>query len=147
MMSSPDPSLSFRFAVEIAGIQEAHFTECSGFESKIEVEEYKEGGLNGYVHKLPGRQSFGNITLKRGMTNSTQLWDWLDRLSNATAKKDEKKNISVVLYDGKGAEQLRWNLTAAYPVKWSSPTMQTEQSAVLIETLEIAYQEFTLQKR
>ena len=143
----PDPNVAYRFAVEISGIQEALFTECSGFESKIDVEEYKEGGVNDYVHKLPGRQSFGNITLKRGMTNSLELWDWLNRLTNTTTKRDEKKNISVVLYDGKGGEVLRWNLIGAYPVKWNSPTMQTDHSAIMVESLELTFQEFTLQKR
>jgi len=142
-----DPSVGFRFAVEIAGIQEAFFTECSGFETKLDVEEYKEGGVNDYVHKLPGRQSFNNVTLKRGMTNSIELWQWLDRLSTARAKKDEKKNISVILKDGAGTELMRWNLIGAFPIKWSTPTLQTDQSSVLVESLEIVYQEFTLQKR
>ena len=142
-----DPSAGYRFAVEISGIQEALFTECSGFETKIDTEEYKEGGVNDYVHKLPGRQSFSNVTLKRGMTSSIELWDWLNRLSTKTAKSDEKKDISVVLYDGKGSERFRWNLTKAYPVKWSSPTMQTDQSSTLVESLELTYQEFTLEKR
>lgn len=142
-----DPSIGYRFAVEISGIQEALFTECSGFDTKIDVEEYKEGGVNDYVHKLPGRQSYSNITLKRGMTASTELWGWLNRLSTTTTKKDEKKDISVVLYDGKGGEKLRWNLTKAYPVKWSSPSMQTDSSSVLVESLELTFQEFALEKR
>jgi phage tail-like protein len=143
----PDPQVGFRFTVEIAGIQEAVFTECSGFEVKIDVEEYKEGGQNDFVHKIPGRQSYTNVTLKRGMVNSIELWEWLQRLVAKKAKREEKKNISVVLYNGKGEEQLRWNLTAAYPIKWTSPTMQSEQSAIMIESLELAYQEFTLVKR
>ncbi|MGB4863426.1 MAG: phage tail protein [Tepidiformaceae bacterium] len=143
----PDQNVLFRFSVEISGIQEALFTECSGFEAKVEVEEYKEGGLNDYVHKLPGRQSYANITLKRGMTNSVELWDWLNRLATKSAKRDEKKDISVVLRDGKGDEILRWNLTKAYPVKWTSPTMQTDQSSIMVETLELAFQEVTMQRR
>jgi phage tail-like protein len=142
-----DPHQVFRFTVEVAGIREAQFTECSGFEMKIDVEEYKEGGLNDYVHKLPGRQSFSNVTLKRGVISSVELWDWLHRIATKKAKKEEKKNMSVVLYDGQGREQLRWNLISAYPVKWTTPSMQTDQSSVLIESLELAYQEFTLQKR
>jgi phage tail-like protein len=55
--------------------------------------------------------------------------------------------MSVVLYDGQGREQLRWNLISAYPVKWTTPSMQTDQSSILVESLELAYQEFTLQKR
>jgi phage tail-like protein len=143
----PDAALGFTFAVEIEGIQEAYFTECSGFEVKLDTEEYKEGGLNDYVHKLPGRQSYSNVTLKRGMTHSIELWEWLNRLSSSAAKKDEKKNISVVQYNGLGDEKLRWNLIAAYPVKWTIPSLVTGESGVLMESLELTYQEFTLQKR
>jgi phage tail-like protein len=141
-----DQLSGFLFKIEIAGIQEAQFTECSGFETKLDVEEYKEGGVNDFVHKLPGRQSFTNVTFKRGMLNSIELWDWLRRISAATAKKDEKKNISVVLYNGAGKEQLRWDLLDAFPVKWSSPALQSEQSTILVESLEIAYREFSLKK-
>ena len=143
----PDQQVGFRFSVEIAGIQEATFTECSGFEVKLDVEEYKEGGLNDFVHKIPGRQSYTNITLKRGMHASIELWDWLHRMATARAKSEERKNISVVLYNGEGQEQLRWNLTAAYPIKWTSPTIQSAESAIMIESLELAYQEFTLVRR
>ncbi|MEO8539211.1 MAG: phage tail protein [bacterium] len=142
----PDQLPGHNFKIEISGIQEAQFTECSGFEVKVEVTEVKEGGVNDYVHKLPGRQSYSNVTLKRGMVNSIELWEWLHRVATKKAKKDEKKNISVVLYDAKGVEQLRWNLIAAYPVKWSSPSMQTSTSSIMVESLELAYQEFTLTK-
>ena len=140
-------ALAFTFAVEIAGIQEVYFTECSGFEMKIDVEEYKEGGLNDYVHKLPGRKSYSNVTLKRGMSNSIELWEWLNRVATKAAKKEEKKNISIVQYNSLGEEKLRWNLIAAYPIKWTVPSLQAGESSVMIESLELAYQEFTLQKR
>jgi phage tail-like protein len=143
----PDQQPGFRFGVEISGIQEAVFSECSGFEVKVDVEEYKEGGFNDYVHKIPGRQSYSNLTLKRGMTNSIELWQWLDRVASKSAKKEEKKNISVVMFDGKGAEKLRWNLTGAFPIKWTSPTLQAGESSVMVESLELAYEEFTLLKR
>jgi phage tail-like protein len=142
-----DPHVGYRFTVEIKGLQEAYFTECSGFEAKLEVEEYKEGGLNDYVHKFPGRQSFNNVTLKRGLVNSIELWEWLERVATKKAKKEEKKNMSVVLHNGDGSEAMRWNLIAAFPVKWNTPTLQSDQSAAIVESLELAYQEFTVQKR
>jgi phage tail-like protein len=42
---------------------------------------------------------------------------------------------------------MRWNLINAFPVKWSGGSMNTDQSQVYVETLELAYQEFTLTKR
>jgi phage tail-like protein len=143
----PDPQNGFRFGVEIEGIIDAQFTECSGFEMKIDVQEYKEGGMNDFIHKMPGRKSFTNVTLKRGMSNSIELWQWLQRIATKQAKKEEKKNISIVMYDPKGAEALRWDLTNAFPIKWTSPSMQSAESAILIESLELTYDEFTLKKK
>lgn len=142
-----NPFVGFHFVVEISGIQEARFIECSGFEAKIDVEEYKEGGVNDFVHRLPGRRSFSTVTLKRGMTSSMHLWDWLNRMATVQNKKDEMKNISIVLYNRAAIEVLRWNLIGAFPVKWSSPAMQAEQSGALIESLELTYQEFSVQTR
>lgn len=139
--------VGFHFVVEISGIQEARFTECSGFEAKIDVEEYKEGGVNDFVHRLPGRRSFSTVTLKRGMTSSMHLWEWLHRVATVESKSGEMKNISIVMYNKAAVEVLRWNLIGAFPVKWNSPAMQSEQSGVLIESLELTYQEFTVQTR
>lgn len=142
-----NPWVGFTFVVEIDGIQDARFTECSGFEAKVEVEEYREGGLNDYTHRLPGRRSFSTVTLKRGMVDSVELFDWLKRLAQKSDKTSETKNLSIVLYSLNATEAMRWNLVGAFPVKWSSPAMQTDQSGVLFESLELAFQELTFEKR
>ena len=61
-----DTYTQHQFGIEIGGVVNAVFDEISGLGAKMEVFEVKEGGLNGYVHKLPGRVSHGNITLKCG---------------------------------------------------------------------------------
>lgn len=71
-----DPAPAYLFYVELSGIIVALFTECSGLQVKRDVLELKEGGLNHYVHKLPGRVEYTNITLKRGLSMSRALWDW-----------------------------------------------------------------------
>ena len=138
-------SVGFTFAIEITGIVEARFTECSGLEAHVDVFEYKEGGQNSYVHKLPGRRSFSNITLKRGFTTSRAIWDWIDGISTKTDKAGERKNISIILYSAAAAEIYRWNLIAAYPVKWTGPNFTTEQATIIFESLEIAFDEFNVQ--
>ncbi len=138
-----DPWISYRFIVEIKGVQEGEFQECTGLSVEIKVEPYEEGGLNGFTHKLPGRRSYSNITLKRGVTASTLLLDWLNRVATKEAKGDELKNMSILFLDNTGATVRRWNLTGAFPVKWTAPSLSTTSSSVLIETLEIAFQELT----
>ena len=65
-----DPFRNFNFLVEIDGIAQASFTECSGLGSTTEVIENREGGDNTTVRKLPGKTSYSDITLKWGITGS-----------------------------------------------------------------------------
>ena len=81
-----DPFAAFKFKVEIDGIQEAAFTECSGLEISTDVFEYKEGGLNEFVHKLPGRMKLSNVTLKRGFAVSNGLYKWFTDMQESILK-------------------------------------------------------------
>jgi phage tail-like protein len=76
-MRLPDPYKAFRFAVEINGTRVAGFSEVTGLEVRTEVDEHREGGVNDYVHKLAKETRYANLTLKRGITVMTDLWDWL----------------------------------------------------------------------
>ena len=138
-----DQLLAFRFAIEIEGIHQAVFNECSGLGVQTEVFEYKEGGLNGYSRKFPGHTTYSNITLKWGMADTTDLWDWYNRLLSDPRQWKERKDVSVIHYDSEGTQIRRWNLTAAFPVKWSGPSFNAATSEVAIETLELAFDDFT----
>jgi len=67
-----DPYLNFRFRVEIDGIQQPGFMECTGLGSHVEVGIAKEESA-GAVHKLPGKVSYPDTTLKWGITDSKEL--------------------------------------------------------------------------
>ncbi len=69
-MARIDPYKNFRFLLEIDGITQAGFSDCSGFGSNVEVVEYREGGDAATVRKLPGKNSYPDITLKWGVTDS-----------------------------------------------------------------------------
>jgi phage tail-like protein len=131
-----DPFPAFKFCVEIGGITQAVFSECSGLEAEVEVFEYEEGGLNSYVHKLPGRVKYSDLTLKRGMATSDELWEWYKK---ALGGKIERKNISVILYNTSGEEYRRWNFREAYPVKWTGPDFKADDNTVAIETLVLSH--------
>lgn len=140
--SRTDPYLGSHFFVEIDGIDHGGFTECSGLQAETEVTDYVEGGNNGFVHKLPGRTKFSNITLKWGSTDSTALWQWY---LNVTRGQVERKDVSVVLYNSEQEEVRRWNLREAYPVKWIGPAFTAATPAVAIETLEITHHGFEVE--
>ncbi len=136
-----NPLLSFNFALEKEGFIEGFFMECSGLQSEREVEEYKEGGENSFIHKFPGRLKYSNIVLKRGITSSNKLWEWYEK-----GKEDGKvarKKVSILLLDPKGETVKRWNLEDAYPIKWSGPDLKTDSSNVAVETIELVHHGLT----
>jgi len=139
----PDPSPSFRFHVEIQGVEVARFSECSGLDFETEIFEYKEGGLNSHVHRFPGRWKFGNLTLKKGIaTDGQTLYDWVqDMVKKANTGQFTTHNVTITLYDLKGEKALRtWTFQDAYPMKWSSSALSADQNAIAIETLVLAHQ-------
>ena len=131
-----DPFPAFKFYVEIGGITQAVFSECSGLEAEVEVFEYEEGGLNDYVHKLPGRVKYSDVTLKRGMASSDELWEWYKR---ALLGQIERKNISVTIYDSAGEQYRRWNFREACPIKWTGPDFKADENVAAIETLVFSH--------
>jgi phage tail-like protein len=133
----PDGKTACRFYVEVDNKKEAVFTEVSGLSMEMTLEDIEEGGNNEFVHRMPGRCKVGNLTLKRGMTVSNQFLQWSVKVSQGTI---EKKHVSVVLYNIDGTEAMRWNFDNAYPVKWSGPQFKADDTAVAIETVELAHE-------
>lgn len=137
MPSSRYPQLAFRFNVEIDSIQVGSFSECSGIQVETEVEEIQVGGLNDWRPKLPKGSKYGNLVLKRGITDSDVLWKWHQQV---VAGKFERKNVAIVLWNERVAdEQWRWTFKDAFPVKWTGPELKGDSSAVAVETLELAH--------
>jgi phage tail-like protein len=139
MAQSKDPFGSYNFLVEIDGIARAAFNEASGFDSTIDVTEYREGGENTTTRKLPAMVKYSNIVLKWGVTDDQELYNW----HRQWAKGDPaatRKSGSIVLLDRQGQEQRRWNFKEAWPVKWTGPTFNAETSELAVESMELAHQ-------
>lgn len=136
-----DPLLSFKYQIEIDQIIEGLFTECTGISVEREVESYKEGGVNQFEHKLPGRIKYGNVTLKRGMTTSNKLWEWFNENANSETDffKVKRLSVSIKQMDLAGNPVRHWSLEKAYPVKWKGPDLKSDNSQAAVETIEIAH--------
>jgi phage tail-like protein len=132
------PLQSGRFLVEIGSEVVANFQECTGLTVEVEVQEYVEGGNNEFVHKLPGRMKYTNITLKRGISDNPQFATWRPKIEGGKISV-EPKNLSIILFNHAGETVKRWEVTDAYPVKWTGPDMRASSMEVAIETLEIAH--------
>ncbi len=142
-----DPFPTFKFHVELGGITQAAFSDCSGLEMSTKVEEYREGGLNEYVHKIPGRTEYTNVTLKRGFATSNEIFKWYKEMESALleGKRFDFQQVTIILRSSAAQNELvRWTLDKAFPVKWVGPTFKTDEAAVAVETLEFAHHGITL---
>lgn len=137
-----DPLPGFNFIVQL--IEEdgalrivAGFSECSGLESTLEIEEYREGGINDRIRKFPSNFTFGNIILRHGVTLDFTLREWHNNLLRGVT---QRRNGLVILLNEMRIPVLAWKFERGLPVKYTGPTLNATQSEISIETLEIAHE-------
>ena len=136
-----DPIPGFNFVVQLidaGGLvprSVAGFSECTGLDSSTAVHEYMEGGVNDRVHKFPGRFSFSNITLKRGITIDSRLRLWHDAMLRG---EPARRDGLIVLHDEGRLPVVAWKFERGLPIKWVGPAFNAMSSEPSIETLEIA---------
>jgi len=137
-----DPYMGFNFVVELGGVVVAGFTEVTGLQVEVEIQEYREGGLNEYMHKRVGPTRYpSNLVLKHGITDKRELWKWHQDVAHG---KVERKNGSIILLSPAGDEVWRWNFEGAYPVRWNGPDLRANTAEVAVETLELVHRGITL---
>jgi phage tail-like protein len=136
-----DPYLACNFLVEIEGLLVGGFSEVTGLQVEVEVEDYKEGGLNEYVHKLAGPTRYpSNLVLKHGLMVADTLWEWHHEVTQGIIK---RRNGSIILLNSAREPRWWWNFRGAYPVRWSGPDLRAISAEVAIETLELVHRGLT----
>lgn len=113
------------------------FSECTGLDLTLSPEEYKEGGNNGGVLKFASRATWSNITLKRGVTDGTELWDWHFGFVEGRGK---RRDGVIVLLDAARVPVQVWFFRRGLPVKYTGPTLNASQNGVAVESIEIAHE-------
>ena len=136
-----DPQVVHHFALEVQGIEEATFTEASGFGNSHEVIEHRETGKGGrqYVSKQPGNMKWDDIVLKRGVTASKELYDWRQQVIDGSMDQ-ARKSGSVVFYDSRNQEIARVNFVRGWPSKWKQSDVKTTDNNALIEEITISHE-------
>src|SRR5687768_11413435 len=132
-MARFDPYKNFKFKVSIDAIT-VSFSECTGLDAEVSVIEYREGGDH-IVRKLPGLIKYSNITLKRGITDSLELYNWFKAVMQG---QNYRRDGSVVLLDDEMKEVTRWHFKNAWPCKYEGPKLNAKGNEVAIEILELA---------
>lgn len=135
------------FLFEVDGVSIGTFSEVHGLEMHVEVATYAEGGENGFVHQLPGRITWPNIVLRRGVTDSDALFAWVNKTSGSGFAANSNKlsrSTGAITALGNGAVRLRtWELQGVMAVRWSGPTFNVSSDGGLDEEIELAHHGFT----
>lgn len=143
------PPVGFHFKVEVLGLARAldddvRFTDVGGLSFELAAEEVPEGGENRFIQRYPQRAKYPDLVLKRGLLKSSAIWDWTrDCIENLDI---QPKNVDVKLLNEKHEPLMTWHLIGAYPVKWAVSDLSASSNAYVVETLQLAYQYFTVDK-
>jgi len=142
MAERSTPYGAFNFIVKVGGTEFGGFSDVSGLETELQISEYRNGNeKTQYVTKIPGMVNTSDITLKRGVVDSKDMWDWikaarsLDGARGFTAKKD----IIITLKDETGEAVQSWLARGALPLKYTGPTLAAKGGGdVAMEELVLA---------
>ena len=134
------PYGKFRYRVEIDGLDAGGFSEVTGFDASIDVMEYREGDMVQTPYKIPGLKKYGNITLKKGLTDSLVMYEWL--ITGVDGPVD-RKTITITSLDESEQPVASWQVINAWPEKYTAPDFNATSSEVAIETVEIAHEGMT----
>lgn len=143
-----DPYKSFRFEVEISGnmvFARAGFQNVSGLQMSTEVIEYREGGDNLTMSKSPGLTSYEPVTLSRGMSEDTDMWDWASKLfslDNVNHQAKYRANVKIKLKDRDGSVVRAWEIPNAWISRYETGEFDAMGNEVMIETIELQHEGF-----
>jgi phage tail-like protein len=133
-----DPYPAYNFKLEIRGVMHGHFTEVSGMGIQIQDIKYREGGQNQVVHRIPGRVEYSDITLRYGVTNSKELWQWFTSIVEGNV---ERKNVTIVLMASNGTTAVaRWDLIDCWPREWRGAPLDALGQEVAIESVTLVFE-------
>jgi phage tail-like protein len=152
------PFAAFRFDVQLEvengqrygltnPLCSAAFAECDGLEMTMEAKVVREGGNNARQVRLVGPVTYGNLTLKRGMTANLDLWKWFAASCGAAGGQGRgaKARGSVLLRDAAGNPQVRFTLTGCLPIKMKAPALNAREGLVAVEEMQIGYSSFSVE--
>lgn len=135
-----------RFLFELDGVEIGVFREIQGLQVTVAVEEFREGGQNGFSHRVPGRMTWPNVVFKRGVTQGNALFDWLNKSSGegfaANGNKLGRSTGAITALDHVGTRLRAWELIDVFPVRWKGPDFSVESRDPLEEELEITHHGF-----
>ena len=124
MSDRTTPYNAFNFTVQFLGEDiSGGFSDVSGLGMELTMAEYRNGKDKGnYVRKVPNVYKVSDVTLKRGIINSQDFWDWLKEVR--TKGWSAHRDVVITLMDETNEQPIqKWTLQKAYPTKYTGPTL------------------------
>ncbi len=147
-MANYYPPTGFHFKVEVLGLPsndgDVRFTEVSGLSVEMGTEEVAEGGENRFLQKYPTRAKYPDLVLKRGLLLNSEVVKWIRKCIEDLAI--EPRNIDIKLLNEEHQPLLTWHVVNAYPVKWAVSDLSATNNTVVIESIQLFYQYFRIDK-
>ncbi len=146
-MASYYPPVAFHFRVDVVGLgigDDARFTEVGGLSAEMGSEEVPEGGENRFVQKYPTRAKYPELVLKRGLLSNSAVWNWVRDC--IVDYRIEPRPVDVILLDETHQPLLTWHLVGAWPTRWAVADLNAGNNGYAVESMQLAYQYFTVDK-
>ncbi|MEB3260928.1 MAG: phage tail protein [Cyanobacteriota bacterium] len=149
-----NPYAAFNFLVNINGEDIAGFMEVSGLDAGNAVIEYREGrdqvGFDGaFLRKQPGIETYPNVTMRRGMTGGTALWDLRrairDGKDGPTVNPNAFPVWTIILQDEAHQPVITWVLENAWISRLGGPSLNAKANEIAIESIEVVCERITIQ--
>ncbi|QJB32066.1 phage tail protein [Chitinophaga oryzae] len=141
------PPVGFHFKVEFTGLgksdNDTRFQAVTGLTVEYETETVKEGGENRFEHTLPVRTKYPDLTLKRGMLlTDSKIFEWC--MKAFQDREFTPSDIVITLLNNEHEPIRTWNISQAWPKKWSITELNAETSSIVVESLDLRYRFFTV---
>jgi phage tail-like protein len=143
------PYAQFNFLVDLGTGNtdgpEAGFQECSEIGMSVDVIEYRNGNeKENAVRKLTGLARVSDVTLRRGIIGSLNLYQWLDQIRNGDAAGYRTVLIHLMSEDHAQTVQT-WKLLRARIIKHTSGPLNAKGTDVAMEELTLAYERLEME--
>lgn len=113
------------------------FSDVSGLGTEFTVSEYRNGNdPEMHVRKVPGLHKTNDVTLKRGVVSSKDLWKWIE--DTRTQSVNQQRNVVITMNDEAGTKVQSWTLYKCIPLKYAGPTLAGKGGG------DVAMEEITL---
>ncbi|MEU2431735.1 MULTISPECIES: phage tail protein [unclassified Streptomyces] len=146
-MATGDALSTHIFGVQLGGYMVESIQEISGFTVEEDVVEVKQVSQDGkqIIRKQPGARQAGEITITRGIDQSSEFTNWIKETLNNGAVNTARQNLTIEIKDTEGNTVRRIQLMQGWASKWEGPSLKAGESSPATESVTITFEEIVVE--